>query len=503
MSDNTKRREKRWSANIPGTLLRLCLIVGVCAGLVFAATDTGSTSDDRKLQNGSFEEIKNVTIDTTKKYLQTSKDNVSNWETTAYDKGLIELFIENNGTYIQNPKAILKPTDGHNAAELNADEESTLYQIVSTTPASIYEWGLDHGARNYADTMALVIGPSQSVAPSKPSKIGRDQLMQMVDWLIKQGKTSVKTSTGIEKQLIVYSKKFAENGSFDGSASDPFSLTPSTVYTEEWHIWIIADMKAQSGELKNPWGHYGSNAVSSDENSNESGSTGEELLGKDYLYTVPAKQTKTLFGFVSVGCVTDKNGTPNSDKTYGNFLDNINFQLYHPLSGSSTTHGSAVVGGSDGTIEGEGADKGHEISVDNKLTTYVTDGKTLKVQALVKKADAENGCEFVGLYYTVQDENGNPKPKFLQLAGNEIEDTESLTDEEKKGKWIKSTNTDGDTVYTYYLDNITSATDLHFIFIKSPTVTYDPNGGKPYIVNRTYNKVEKENVYSFKPAIIK
>lgn len=60
----------------------------------------------------------------------------------------------------------------------------------------------------------------------------------------------------------------------------------------------------------------------------------------------------------------------------------------------------------------------------------------------------------------------------MQLAGNEIEDTGSLTDEQKKGKWIKSTNDAGDTVYTYYLDNITSATDLHFVFIKSPMKKY-------------------------------
>ena len=47
---------------------------------------------------------------------------------------------------------------------------------------------------------------------------------------------------------------------------------------------------------------------------------------------------------------------------------------------------------------------------------------------------AEAGCEFVGVYYTTQDENGDPVNKFLQLAGNVIEDTGSLTDEQKKVK---------------------------------------------------------------------
>lgn len=118
----------------------------------------------------------------------------------------------------------------------------------------------------------------------------------------------------------------------------------------------------------------------------------------------------------------------------------------------------------------------------------------------MKNADVADDCEFVGLYYTKQDENGNPVTEFLVLAGNEIEDTGSLTEEEKEGKWLKSTNTDGDIIYTYYLYGLNSAADLHFVFIKSPTVTYDPNGGKAYVVERQYNKDEAENVYSFKPV---
>ena len=261
----------------------------------------------------------------------------------------------------------------------------------------------------------------------------------------------------------------------------------------------MASSKATSGT--NPWNSYGSNAGGSTGNSNSSGSTTVDL-NKYYLYTVPAGQTDTLFGFVSVGYVNSST-TEDKAKTYGNFLDNINFQLYHPLSGSTTTHGSAVVGGSDGTTSGGGtATSGHTVTVDNKLATYVTDGEALKVQAVVKKADADAGCEFVGVYYTTQNEEGNPETVFLQLAGNVIDETGSLTDEQKKDKWIKSTNSDGDTIYTYYLDDVTSATDLHFVFIKNPTITYDPNGGKAYVVERTYNTNEAPNVYSFKPAVL-
>lgn len=488
MADKENKEIKRFSASVPGFLLRICLIVGASVGLVLAA-DSGSGSQankDNSLNNGSFED---PVFSDDKKYLTTSQDDVPYWNTTATNTK-IELFHGNTGTYIDN--VTLTPTNGKNAAELNADEESTLYQIVKTSPASVYEWGLDHGARNGTDTMALVIGPGQSVAPSKPSSNGRDQLMQMVDWLIEQGKTSVKTAPGIDEQhLTVYSKKFAAGGTFeDNAGNNAFSLTPSTIYTEEWHIWIMASSCATTGN--NPWSKYGANAEGSAASTDPSGNTGVDL-SKYYLYTVPADQSKTLFGFVSVG-------TTGKNKTFGNFLDNIKFRIYYPLSGSTTAHGSAVIGGSDGTTGGTGATEGYEVTVDNKLTTYINDGEALKIQAVVKQEDADGGCEFVGVYYTKQGDDGKPKTEFLRLAGNDIEDNGSLTNEQKKGKWVRSTNAEGDTVYTYYLEGLSSATDLHFIFIKSPTVTYDPNGGKTYEVDRTYNKGEAGNVYSFRPV---
>ena len=487
MKDGNKKKIS--AEKVRAVIARVLLIAVACAGIAYAAgTDTTVNADDNKLKNGSFEEGQNFTKD----YLQPDQSAVPYWNTTAFE-GKIELFKKNTNTYISG--VTLEPKDGTYAAELNADEESTLYQNVKTTPSSVYEWGLDHGGRNGKDIMALVIGPKQSKDPSKPNKDGRDQLMQMVDWLNINNGTI--TAGAEPTRYTVYSKKFAANGTFaDNAGNNAFSLTPSTIYTEEWHIWIMASSKATSGT--NPWNSYGSNAEGSAGSSTGSGSTTVDL-NKYYLYTVPAGQTDTVFGFVSVGYV-DSSTTADKAKTYGNFLDNINFQLYHPLSGSTSTHGSAVIGGSDGTTEGEGGSNGHKVTIDDKLATYITDGEKLKVQAVIKKNDADAGCEFVGLYKTNPDKNGNPETVFLKLAGNEIKDTGNLTDEQKKGKWIKSTKENGDIIYTYYLENITSATDLHFVFIKNPTITYDPNGGKPYVVDRTYNTGEAENVYSFKPA---
>ena len=489
-----KHKQNHFLIILFALILELCFVTGM--SLHVANAEEATDANNKMLLNGSFENIADgVTFSSC--YASPTQEKVTAWNTTATD-GKIELFKENTGTYIKGVKLI--PSAGTIAAELNAEEESTLYQNVATTPASIYEWGLDHGARNYADTMALVIGPKQTVDPSKqdtnndgkPDKGGRDQLMQMVDWLIAEGKTSVKASAGIEKHLTVYSKKFAANGTFaNNSGNNAFSLKPSAIYTEEWQIWIIADKNTSSGT--NPWGKYGANDPANS-------STGGNLSG-DYFYTVPADQTETIFGFVSVGGVKDASGTHSTQKTFGNFLDNINFKIFHPLSGSSTLHGSGVVSDSTGATSGESAiSSGHQITVDNHLITYAVDGEPLKVQAVIKKKDADEGCEFVGLHYTVQDTSGNLVTTFLKKDGNEIDYRDNLTNEEKKNKWIKYTNDGGDIIYTYYLDNITTATDLHFVFIKSPTVTYDPNGGSDYIVERDYNMREARNVYSFKPV---
>lgn len=212
MKDKENQQQKKESGHIRGFLLGLCLAIGIGALLVYATDSTGS--DVKKLQNGSFEEGQTWSDS----YKQINQSAVPSWNTTASD-GRIELLRKNTGVYI--PGVILEPKDGKYAAELNADEESTLYQNVKTTPSSVYEWGLDHGARNGTDIMALVIGPKQSVDPSKPSKAGRDQFMQMVDWLnIGNGITA-----GAEpEKYTVYSKKFAANGTFEDNAGNNSTL---------------------------------------------------------------------------------------------------------------------------------------------------------------------------------------------------------------------------------------------------------------------------------------
>ena len=152
MSCVKKRQHSRLPVRMCALLLGFCLVLNLSTG--FASAE----GTDNKLKNGSFEEGPAFEGN----YSQPNQNDVPSWNTTAF-QGKIELFKENSTTYFTN--ILLKPTNGTYAAELNADEESTLYQTVSTSPSSIYEWGLDHGARNGTDIMALVIRAKSKCGP--------------------------------------------------------------------------------------------------------------------------------------------------------------------------------------------------------------------------------------------------------------------------------------------------------------------------------------------------
>ena len=485
--------KKKWISVVLSVML---ILVNLQCGIPSA--DASDILVNGKLQDGSFENMHAFSKD----YVQFEPSPTDPWRTTA-ETNLIELFRENKSTYVSN--VYLTPSDGKYAAELNADEESTLYQIVDTEPSSLYEWGLDHGSRTESETMALIIGPNQVYAPSKnwgegyetsdlnypnPTlrtgyKYGMDQMMQMVAWLKAIGKIgSTKNNNGLAnggEAIIVYSKKFAAHGGFeDNQDNQPFSLEPSSVYTERWYIWVMTDHNTTEAGATNPWGHYGSNAEK--ENSESSGID----LSKYYLYPVPSGQSKTIFAFTSV----DNSVPPNKtfeDPTYGNFLDNINFKLYRSLSASTTAHGSAVIGSSDGTAEGSGEKNGYAVSVDNHLATFIEDGNTLKVQAKILEEERTE-VVFADIYYTEQNLDGNGSSTSF-VSARETE------------RWEVSTDDAGNLVYSCILDQINSAVNLHFVFIKKPLLTYDANGGKPYICTPGGEGSEEENVYSFVPMI--
>ena len=109
-----KKQITRATENLRKVIAMICIIAIAFTGIVYVAAE-----ESRKLLNGSFEEGQTFTGN----YSQPNQSAVPSWNTTAF-QGKIELFKENTGTYI--PGVTLKPSDKIIAAELNADEESTL-----------------------------------------------------------------------------------------------------------------------------------------------------------------------------------------------------------------------------------------------------------------------------------------------------------------------------------------------------------------------------------------
>lgn len=156
--------------------------------------NTVLSSKAKRIQNGSFEYNADGS-----QYVQTSGNQpqsheIQAWNTTA-EENKVELFNKDSMAHMSASDSTKNYIpDGKYAAELNADEPGSLYQIVNTMPSSAYLWGLDHRGRSGVDTMALVIGPNQEVRPSKNSgstnsettssttkkNYGKDQFMQMV-----------------------------------------------------------------------------------------------------------------------------------------------------------------------------------------------------------------------------------------------------------------------------------------------------------------------------------
>lgn len=303
-----------WKKRAVSGLMVLAMALSLLPTSILAA-DTRSVTDNA-IKNGSFEQ---PAFDD-KNSPQWDKDLVPDWHTTASDQK-IEFGSRRNGKdapqLTGNDKTI---PDGDQFAELNADEESTLYQYATTVGGNVYEWGLSHRGRMGIDRMALIIGPKQDIDPAKPSKDGRDQFMRMTDWVRQHASDMGVTVSdmGCTQKITVYSKKFAANGGFQNDIGDAFSASPSDVYTEKWNVWII-------GTNNNAWGNYGT----------KSSAYAAGNLAYSCRYAVPDGQTKTVFAFCSYSAAT-------SDKTLGNLIDNIHFSLYQTITAAATAGDRAL-----------------------------------------------------------------------------------------------------------------------------------------------------------------
>lgn len=336
-----------WKKRAVCGLMVLAMALSLLPTSILAA-DTRSVTDNA-IKNGSFEEP----AFHDKNSPQWPANNVPDWDTTASDK-LIEFGSTRKTGKVPHIWGNPDIPDGDQFAELNAKEESTLYQYATTVGGNVYEWGLSHRGREGVDHMALIIGPKQNFDPAKPSEDGRDQFMRMTDWVSQHA--SGMADMGCTQKITVYSKKFAANGGFENDIGDAFSASPSDVYTEKWNVWII-------GTSNTAWGNYGT----------KSSAYAAGNLAYSCRYAVPDGQTKTVFAFCSYSAAT-------SDKTLGNLIDNIHFSLYQTITAAATAGGSGFIGVPTGDKGSEYYEIGSSMS-----ELVVANGSTIKVKAVKPK----------------------------------------------------------------------------------------------------------------------
>lgn len=422
-----------WKKRAVCGLMVLAMALSLLPTSILAA-DTRSVTDNA-IKNGSFEQPAFDNMNAP----QWAADLVPDWHTTAADQKIEFGSTRKNGRV---PHIVDEPDipDGKQFAELNADEESTLYQYATTVGGNVYEWGLSHRGRYGIDRMAVIIGPKQNVDPAKPSEDGRDQFMQMTDW-VRQNAVDI-PQTGCTQKITVYSKKFAAKGGFQNDIGDSaFSASPSDVYTEKWNVWII-------GTNNNDWGNYGTNSPA----------YAAGKLAYSCRYAVPDRQTETVFAFCSYSAAGGIN-------TCGNLIDNIYFDLFQTLSIRASGGGTGSM-----TVSADG--KGSTIKVSDSETkeAVVADGSNITVQAVKPK---DSNVQFVGAYVTRRTAEG------LEQVFIPVTD--------------KGWREEGDT-YTYQ-HHVEEPADIVLVFIKSPTVVYDANGGQEYVY--ASNATEPKNTVSF------
>lgn len=410
-----------WKKRAVCGLMVLAMALSLLPTSILAA-DTRSVTDNA-IKNGSFEEP----AFHDKNSPQWPANNVPDWDTTASDK-LIEFGSTRKTGTVPHIWGNPDIPDGDQFAELNADEESTLYQYAETVGGNVYEWGLSHRGRDGVDQMAVIIGPKQDDDPDKPSADGKDQFMRMTDWVRQHASEMGVTvyGTGCTQKITVYSKKFAKKGGFQNDIGDSaFSASPSDVYTEKWNVWII-------GTSNTAWGNYGT----------KSSAYAAGNLAYSCRYAVPDGQAKTVFAFCSYSAT--------GGSTCGNLIDNIHFRLYQTITAAATAGGSGYIGVSTGD-----EDESVLYKIDDKMRELVVaDGSTITVQAV----EPDNDVQFVGAYVTRQTQNGLKK-EFIPATSP---------------SWDKV-----DRTYTYE-HPVEEPADIVLVFVKKPMVIYEANGGDQY-----------------------
>lgn len=246
---------------------------------------------------------------------------------------------------------------GNQFAELVAEEESSLFQTISTDPGDTLTWSLAHRARFHknnqlitTDSMALFIGPEQE-GLKKSYDTANDIFKQMALLLYTDFENM---EVGMANRAVkLYSKPISDGMTIDESC---VSTIETDECTQEWFCWIITSDNQD-------WYRYSD------------------------TYKVPKGQTKTTLAFTALNSASD--GSVNYVNE-GNLLDDIQLSIMHQLTVRANTGGQGVVSytyDSDaGTIQND--------MVSSDDSTYI---KSFDEDTEVSvTATADEGYTFVG-----------------------------------------------------------------------------------------------------------
>ena len=274
-----------------------------------------SINNNEQVVNGSFDDLDI----SDKSYFHFNAENSSSpntgigWSTTAIDKKVEIGNFKKAKTIYSIAKDILTPyayvKDGSNFIELNATETGTVYQNFLVQKDKTNEWSFAHRGRLGIDYMAMIIGPSQSLNPSKQKASTKDQFMKMIDWIkdnidIKNYNLDFENeATGCSDKITIYTAKFSSLGSFEVEDANAISLTQDDIHTEKWNVWVI-------GSNNDDWYNYGFN---------------DENLSYDNTYINNYEKEETIIAFTNYSTWGQRNNGKSPAET-GNLLDYVNWR---------------------------------------------------------------------------------------------------------------------------------------------------------------------------------
>ncbi|MBQ3124415.1 MAG: hypothetical protein IJC09_03195 [Clostridia bacterium] len=271
------------------------------------------------------------------------------WRTTAYDEK-IELVSVNRA---DTSGYKVEPYDGDQFAELIAEEQSSIYQTISTTTVGeVFNWKLAHAGRSTKDTMGLFIGPAQANY-QKNIAAGNDIFMWMAELIKNTSQIDWETAEVGYTKHTVYSREDIDLSEVTSqNYTEYFSFTKTAEINQEWRCWLITD---DAGV----WGEYSD------------------------FYTVPDDQPETTFAFTAI---TGYENYPTIKGQYneGNLLDAISFATFYPLRVATTQGGTGTVSAGETT---------QEVSYDADYTGIFDDGTVVTVTAI-----PQEGYHLLGMY---------------------------------------------------------------------------------------------------------